>query len=258
MKNFINSALVLLLLVAAPVMANAQEMSEGWQFKFGTFLWAADTDLKLENSAGTSVSGTAEFKDIIEYAAPSVNLTFAAKKDKLSFHTNFFNVHLKNDFEASSGANRGVKLDIYIPEAFVAYEVLKTNLTEAVKLSLEPYAGVRYFSSRLLIDNVGGGEYRDTKRSSTDAIFGLLATVDFGEKVSLTLRGDAGGFGWSGDSNDTDYFGMAMLNWNYSKNRTISLGYADLKFTKDNIGQGANINAEVEFKGPILSHTFKF
>jgi hypothetical protein len=260
MKNFTNFVLILFLLVAAPVLVHAQEMNEGWNFKLGTFFWANDTDLKLENTApgGTSVSGVAAFEDVVQYAIPSLNLTFAAQKDKLSFHANFFNVHLKNDIEASSGANRGVKLDIYIPEAFVGYEVLKTNVTDAVKLAIEPYAGVRYFSSRMLIDNVGGGEYRDTRRNATDAIFGAIATIDIGEKMSVTLRGDAGGFGWGGESNDSDYFGMAAFNWNYSKNKTITLGYADLKFTRDNVGQGSNINADVEFKGPILSHTFTF
>lgn len=257
MRNMVQSILVLLLLTVAPILTHAESITEGWQFKLGTFFWAADMKTTLETPT-TTVSGTAKFQDIVEYATPSINLTFAAQKGKLSVHTNFFNVHLKNDFEDSSGAKRGVRQDIYIPEAFVAYDVVDTAMGENVTLKLAPYAGIRYFSSRMLIDNVGGGEWRDTQRDASDAIGGLYAEVGFGEKLSLTLRGDAGGFGWGGDSNDKDYFGLAGLNWHYANNKTLSIGYAYLKFSRDNIGKAGNINAEVEFSGPILSHAFNF
>lgn len=259
MRKFLTLIAVSYLLLAAPVAANAQQAAgSDWQFKLGTFFWAADADLTLEAPERT-VSGTADFADLMENSVPSINLTFEAKKDKLAFHTNFFNFHLKKDFYPSDGGGtRGTKMDLYIPEAFVSYDVLKTDLSDTVKLSLAPYAGVRYFNNRIVIDNVGGGEWRDVHKSATDAIFGLMATIGFGEKLSLTLRGDAGGFGWGGESNDSDYFGMAALNWNYAKNRTLSLGYADMKITRDNVGPQGNIDTEIEMKGPIMSHTFKF
>ena len=256
MRYFVSSVLVLLLLVVAPVAANAQQSQEGWQFKLGTFFWANDVKAKLETPT-TTIDKTADFADLVENAIPSINLTFAAKKDKLAFHTNFFNVHLKMDLESNNGT-RGAQFDQYIPEAFVGYEVLDTNLTENTKLTLEPYAGVRYYNTRILIDRAGGGELVDVHRSFTDAIFGLIATVGFGEKLSLTLRGDAGGFGWGGESYDEDYFGLAALNWNYSKNKTLSLGYADLLVKRKNIGRSGDVDAEFEYRGPIFSHTYQF
>ena len=256
MKSLFKLMLVMIFLLSGAVAANAQTAEGDWQYRLGTFMWAADVKMKLETPT-TTIDSTVPFQDMLEYVVPSISLTFAAKKDKWDFHANFLNVYLSNDFE-SAGLKRGVKMSLNIPEAFVGYEVLKTNLTDGVPLTIEPYAGIRHYVMRTQIDRLGGGELVDSRISVTDAIVGMIATVGIGEKMSLTLRGDAGGLGLGGDSFDEDYFGMAMFNWNYSKNRTISLGYAYLKVAKDNIGHNSDLNTEFEFTGPILSHTFKF
>lgn len=253
----IKGILVLLLVLAVPVLANAQQNDEGWNYSVGTFIWASYLDTKIE-TPDVSVSGKKDFSDLLENATPSINLTLAAQKDKLSLHMNLFNLHLKNDIPTIIGtAERSTSMDLYIPEAFAGYEILNAELTDSVNFRLSPHVGVRYISNRIIIDRVGGGEWRDVKSSFTDPIFGAIGTFDLGETFSVTLRGDAGGFGW-GSSSDTDVFGLGTVNWRYASNRTIRLGYAYLQLEADNVGRASDADVTIKAGGPIFSHTFQF
>lgn len=247
---------MLFLALALPVAARAQGSDEGWKFSVGTFLWANDTDVKLETDAGT-IDSTAKFTDVVGSVVPTISITTSAKYDKLSFHINMLNIALKDDLASDLGGDRSVELTVRIPEGFVGYDVINTDINDNVSVRVEPYVGVRYFYSRFQIDRVNGGELRDVSKRWTDPVVGLLADFSFGEKFSVTLRGDIGGFGW-GSSSEKDIFGLASFNWHYASNKTLRIGYADLKVEREGTGPLGKANTEFELYGPIFSHTYNF
>jgi len=145
---------------------------------------------------------------------------------------------------ASKGGFSG-DIDQWIVEPSLSYQVCRY---------FEPLVGVRYNSIRGEIRGPAGRNATG-RQDWFEPFVGALLMLPLGEKFSLNLRGDAGGFGVG---TELSWQAFPYVNWDISRRCSLQAGYRWVSTDYDT-GRGANRFAyDVLSQGPQVGLTFKF
>ncbi len=268
MKKIISTLgiVVLLLMAIMPVLANAEEnieadavnLEEGWKLSAGSVLWLSGLDAKIDTQ-NHNIDGDASFGDLVEKLKGAFAGEAIARYKKFSISLETANFYLQDDFATRLGGQRGLQFDMNWLQSTIGYRVYETPFLESGKVALEPMIGYRYYWNRLIIDRVGGGEGADRHKNWGDLIIGTRVIVDLNEKFSLFGSGTYGGF----DIEDCSKYSWTLLeafDWNFSKNKTLRVGYLWAGYKKEN-GNPSDANylsVNATLSGPMASVIWHF
>ena len=246
-----------MLLLASPCFA---QEGEGWDLSAGMALWAAGVDATLY--AGTaSVSKDLSFFDLLENIKGVLMGEATAKNGKFSLNLGYMGLALENDMAARVlGGDRTVEASLLWSSLLLGYDLFETPVGEEMELTLTPLIGARYYYNRFVIDRINGGELRDRKFQWVDFVAGGMATLDVNEKISLILKGTAGGFGM-GKSSEMAWSVGGFLDYHRSENWTYRVGYLHFDLEKERT-RGTpflnNVGIEMEMSGPVFEAIYHF
>lgn len=262
---------------AGPAPAKPADPSR-WRFEFTPFLWtpAIDGTLGVGQLEGKLDLSVGDFVDTVTDDAENVIVLHAeAKNDRFGFFGEVVYLDLAGEGERSRTFGGQQIGPITVPtrtvtvEADVGFTSTTAELGGMVRLAdvdvtgdlrgtmpVELIGGVRWYEVENTVDLTPG---RDVKLEEDwyDPFVGVRFALPLGESVSLTFRGDVGGFGL-GDASDLSYRVTAMLRWDVSEHVGLLAGWSmlDVDYEK---GSGRDaFEYDVRMSGPALAVTLRF
>jgi hypothetical protein len=131
-------------------------------------------------------------------------------------------------------------LQLWIVEAGGFCQIGKWG--EERSLTLDATAGVRYWNlhNEIELNGTGGNVKidRGSTMSLTDPVVGMRARQYLTPKLSLTLRGDFGGFGMTSQMSDFTWQALGLVGYDFTKRFSLFAGYRALAVDKE-IGHGS-------------------
>ncbi len=226
--------------------ANSLVQKDEWEFRVSPYVWAAH----VKGDVGHSYIGTHFINS--KYSDKSKDLDIIAlmlmgeaRKGKFSLLLDFMYI------DTSLTKSLPSRFTIKNVKATVATGFLGAGYTvfanDAFRLDL--MGGVRGWHTDLNIKLKNGRVSLGTKERWVDVIGGLRGQYAFNEDFSIT----GWGLGGAGQAK-SDWDAGLMLNWNATKNLTLSAGYRGLGVDYRRDGFVYNITQ----KGPILGLTYRF
>ena len=140
---------------------------------------------------------------------------------------------------------------------FISEPLFSRPVGDKGKISYSHLAGARYYSSRVLIDRINGGEFRDVHGNWTDFVTGGILSYDVNTRLLLSVRGDVGGFAW-GSSSDIAWTVLPAAGWRFGNNKTVKIGYSHFHLEKDSIGKSGGADLAMDMSGPIIAFEMGF
>ena len=241
------------LTIAISTLASAEKVraqgAEEWEFSLAPYyLWAVSMDGDA-TVKGLTTNVDASFGDIFDQL--EFVITGHAEAKKGDWTVFFDGTYLELGIDESEGP---VSIDLDVTMALVElggtyrfYEIPQGGGVEAL-------AGFRYTYMDNEIDFTPGSS-GDADESWVDPFVGLRAFIDLSEKITLSLRGDVGGFGVGSDFTAN---GLALLGYQPRDWINLVAGYRVL-YQDYSDGSGANEFAwDMTMHGPMLGVEFKF
>jgi hypothetical protein len=262
----------------APASAREQAIeplgtAEPWRFSFTPNLWIFALDGDIEQS-GRTLEVSTSLHDTIDLLQEHRDFMFAGRLDAYRGDWSFFIDGGYVAFEDETGASRSFRQGVGSASAEVDWE-LNLGIVEfgaAYKIA-EPSVGGRGAPVEL----VGGGRWNhldyeaDVELAAASAIraferefspsystdwvdpfIGARASVPFGDRVSLLLRGDVGG----GFGNGSDFAWNVAAGFNVRVGACVDL-YAGFKWyhiERDASGR----DTDILLHGPAVGVTIRF
>jgi hypothetical protein len=210
--------------------------------------WSFDTSL-YGLAAGMSGDVTARgipadldvsFSDVMENLEFGAMGSFRIGHGHWAFTTDVIYMSL-------SASKKGITADLdqWLIEPTISYRLCE---------HFDLLAGARY-------NNLSGGIKGPLGRTFTgtqdwwDPIVGAVGAIPVGDKLSLNVRGDVGGFGVG---SDITWQAFPYLNWQVSKRCSLQAGYRWV-YTDYESGSGANkFKYDVLTQGPQVGFTVRF
>ncbi|MHC4155117.1 MAG: hypothetical protein ACYST6_09385 [Planctomycetota bacterium] len=258
--------------IAWPAYAQGQQSSsDGWDIYLMPYVWFAEleSDSTLSGLEGSAELSLCDIIDYLDFAASGRVEAWNKNKWGLTFDGLYLNVGADDGFEGSRGlVDFRLDADIRLGMADFgfAYRLFDERFGDnnEQKLTFEPYGGLRYTYLRQKVkleqDIPGIGSAEEKIGDSQDWVepfVGGRIRWDLNERLALTIRGDAGGFGIGSAS---------KLTWNLvpggtyklSENVTFEAGYRilDIDYSRGSGTDKFAIDARAE--GPIFGVTILF
>lgn len=254
------SVVSLTVFAMAMLMPSGFAQDEGWDFSGGLFTWFAGVDAELQ-AGSARVDGSADFTDLLESLDGSISGQLVAKNGNFSVIADVLAYKFSENLPAPVlGGNRKTELTMFWFELLLGYKVFETPVFDTMTLSFNPIIGARHYSNRFSIERLEGGELRDRHDDWIDGVVGCITVLGVNDEVDLRLRTDAGGFGIS-DSSELSYTIGAFVDWHFSQNKTLRLGYLHFGLDKERALSGpleSQFKADIEMSGPLFAIIWDF
>jgi hypothetical protein len=238
-------------------------LSSPWKFELAPYLWlpAMHGDLTVRDR---TIDVDLDLDDTLELIFDSLKFAFMgrfeARKGNLLLTLDLFYFDMEDDGPTALGLETQVSSQLLFVEFGAGYRLGTWPLSPDVypALSFDFLAGGRYVSLEAGL-KIGGGPFGgidvDRDVNWIDPFVGGRLLLTLSERVSLAVRGDAGGFGVGSE-----------LTWNlignvqYHLSRTVSLGMGYRAFSIDyEKGSGNDrFRYDVLMHGPALGAAFHF
>ena len=247
--------------------ANAQENSStgnAWEFHLIPYFWMAgldgDTTFK-----GNKSQVDASFSDILDNLDIGALVHFEAHKDKWGFFldTNYLKLsadaHVDDPSVGRIDANLEVKQWVIDFGGLYRFGRWILGSTGDREMFLELLGGGRYWNLKTELDLnaplAGLGVNAKVSEDWIDPFIGLRLLAELTPKLSLSVRGDIGGFGVG---SDFSWNASAIFGYSFSEMISVWLGYRALGVDYED-GSGPDKFAyDVTMSGPIVGLGFKF
>jgi len=241
---------LLALLVASPVIAADDNE---WQHTAVVYMIGAGID----GTAGVGpVEGDVDvsFGDILDNLEFGAMAAYRGERGPWAVIADMIFMDLETDKDGIGplGQTRAtVELDQLILELDGSY---------AVTERLDAYAGLRYWDVDSTVTVVGGGPLGETLNGKlsedwVDPLVGVRYAWPVGDKWTLIVRGDIGGFGVG---SDFSWHTSAFANWQLSEHASVLIGYRYLDVDYDD-GEGADrFLMDVSEGGPTAGFAWRF
>ena len=248
--KLVASVLSLCCLMAAPVLAEAQETDsdDGWNFKMAIYLWGAGIDGTTQR--GNEIDVT--FSDIVSNLDMAFMGAFEARRSKWSLVADA--VYL--DVSADQAGTIGASSIPYNADASVQGWVLNLhgarNVFDSDRASVGVLAGARYLDAdsklNLRLGAAGPTGSASASASVWDGVVGVKGNVNITEQWYLPYYADVG----TGQS-DLTWQGLAGVGYRF-KPVDVVLTYRHIHwdFKSD------SAFSDLTFSGPALGVVFKF
>ena len=207
---------------------SAASGEDPWQFSVIPLLWLSGVNGNVTVN-GRTADVDVGFDKLFQYFEGGFMANFELRKNKFGFYVQPNYMKLAGD--ANVGPLSGNDdITMWIVEGGGYYQFAKFG--EDKPLTIEAVAGVRYWSlhneftlrgSRGIV-NFSGSD----STSLIDPLVGLNARKYLTEKLSVTVRGDVGGFGISDSSSDLSWQVVALLGYDFSRHFSLYAGYRAL------------------------------
>ena len=248
------------------------DTSDKWEIRLMPYVWFLSID--AEGTVGgnlRSFSGDVDlgFDDIVDHLDFGAMGRVEAWKGKwgLTFDGLFLNLSADKSFQGRL-ANASLDADVRIGSVDfgLAYRLFEQRFGNENKQSLafEPYGGLRYTYLRQKVDvtvdipGVGSaGRTLGTSEDWVEPFVGGRVIWGLNDKLTINIRGDAGGFG-IGSASDLQWQIAGGVDYKLSENMTLNAGYRYLELDYSR-GSGANeFGIDLRAKGPFSGLTILF
>ncbi len=242
--------------------------ADGWSFYPSPYIWA----LGLNGDAtvkGVSGSIDASFIDIIDEADSvfAYNGRFEAVKGDWTIQ--FTPTFAKIGADDSDITNTNIKFDatttLAIIETVLLYRVaewpVSANQSFRQTISFEPLVGGRYTYMKGELDFEGGplgGTSVDQDKDWFDPFVGGRFKVTLAERLSLSLRGDIGGFGVG---SDFTWQTAALIGYGFElfgREASVIAGYRALHQDFEDGSGRDKFEWDMTMHGPVLGMSVPF
>ena len=234
----------LVLVLAIPAVAHAQEAPDRWTVELTPYLWAAGLD-------GNTAAGGAGSEIDTDYKFFSLdNLDFAlgtaveARKGRWAVLGDAMYVEFSDAF------NRAPDSEVEVSGGFV-------ETVGAMQASngrpFELLFGLRFVALESTVD-IAPVPRADARETWLDPIVGLRYTHAFNDRWSVALRGDIGGAGISSESSELAANVSAMFGWRLGERITLRGGYRMLQMDFD----GDSLVLDATLQGYVVGASWAF
>jgi hypothetical protein len=237
-----------ILLAILPFARTEAEENACWDWGLTPYLWGASvhTDVRAHNDLA-NISRETRFKDIVS----KLQMAFMGHAEGQGDNVGLF----ADIMYVSVG-------DQHDEQLFSTDSNLKTTIAEFAGVwspgekrgeGIEPFAGIRYFSTKfdMTLDPVDPNfntARTELNKSYTDVMAGVRYRGSFSDKWGYSVRGDGS---WGGT--DGAYSASAIISYRLKKGEW-DFGY---RYMKINL-TAASSDLNLKLYGPILAYTFKF
>ena len=265
--NMLAVAMFILSLQFPAPWANARETSStqsSWEFHLIPYFWMAglngDTPFK-----GNDSKVDASFSDIWDNLDIGALVHFEAQKEKWGFFLDTNYLKLSADAYVNDPnvgrVDASLKVKQWVIDFGGLYRFGRWSLgsTQDREMTLELLGGGRYWDLKTELDLnaplAGLGANVKVSEDWIDPFIGLRLRADLTPKLSLSLRGDIGGFGVG---SDFSWNASAIFGYSFSEMISLYFGYRTLGVDYED-GSGPDKFAyDVTMSGPIVGLAFEF
>ena len=251
---------------ALPVAPNPQAESlnqdvlakDPWQFGFFLLGWGPSIsgDVTIH---GTRADLDVDLSTLVRHLRGAVELGFELRQENFGFYFQPNWISLQADINQGDLSGKD-QLDLWLVGAGGFYQLGKWGHEQPV--TLDVLAGLRYWhleNELSLRDATGTTVFSGSKTwNLIDPLVGLQSTIGLQKGLNLMLRADLGGFGISNSSPDCSWQVLGMLNYDYSQQVSLSLGYRALSVEKHSGSGSLEHGVDLNFHGPILGFEYQW
>ena len=224
------------------------QVEPGWSFSVTPYLWLTEMDgdvavrghgVPVDVSFGDSL-------DMLKDVRGALMIHGEANRGELTGLADIYAIAIRQQNTTPAGET-DLRMTTYIGELAAAYALP----VPAKALKIEALGGARYtlLRARLIVDAADVDV--DKNQGWTDPFVGGRLTYAAGEKVTLSLRGDIGGFGIG---SDLAWNAVGAASWAFAENWSAVLAYRLLDMDYDHNGFKYNVRTD----GPALGVTYAF
>jgi hypothetical protein len=242
-----------------PAMESRNSAGSGedpWQFSVVPLLWLSGVNGNV-TVKGHKADVDVGFDQLCQHFNGGFMADFDLRKRKFGFYVQ------PNYMQLAAGATAGqfggnADLTIWIVEGGGYYEFARWG--EEKPLTLEAVVGVRYWGlhNELTLRGSGGvvNFSGSDSTSLVDPLVGLHAQKYLTEKLSLTVRGDVGGFGISNHSSDLSWQAVALIGYDFTRHFALYAGYRALALDESNGSGSSQKGANLVLNGALIGLDF--
>lgn len=227
-----------------------------WTFRMGPYFWflSIDGESTMNGRTGDVDLSFSDIFDMFNYGGA---FRLDASHSKWGVKLDSVMVDMGEDFTGPLGNKAEIDLRQVAVDFAVSYNVLTQPMGQTGEMTLAPYAGFRYnylkqkVSLPAPIGTIGGSE------DWVDLIVGASVKMEFSEKFSANLEGDAGGFG-IGSGSDLTWQVIASFNYRLSEKVGFRFGYRyiDIDYSR---GSGSDtFGLDAAYDGPFVGLTLNW
>lgn len=241
-------------ILTTPVWGNEVNDDEGWRFQVSAFIWLLNMEGEVE-AQGQKTDVDVNIFDIMD-DADSV-FGFPLRVDARNGPWVFFVEPQYGLIKVKE--NDPVKVDVtsqfLILEFGGSYRIAEGQAGSAGrKWWFEPIIGARYTYLDLELDAGSQGSFEDNE-GWIDPFVGFRGVYPLGERWTIGLRGDIGGFGVG---SEFTWHAIGYVTYGLATNWEIGAGYRAL-YQRYEFGSGSDQGEwDILTHGPIFGATYKF
>ena len=258
------AASLILLLAIGFLSARAAENEDGWKFISSPFLWGSGMEGDL-TVRGIDTEIDLGFDDLFDVTDFGFQAYLELRKEKFGFYASPSFMKLSGDGQTHL-TDVEFEQDFWLVEGGGFYNLVQRG--QERPFTLDALAGVRYWNVNTELDFQGRGPAglrfkAEGHFTSTDPIVGLRLRQYLTKRISLSLRGDVGGFDLSDEQSKSTWQGMALLGYDFKRklfNKQVAVygGYRGLGIDKEEGGGRSRSEADLTLHGALLGLEFRF
>lgn len=252
-KLMLASLILGLMAILQPVQA-ADEGGDKWQFISPAYLWMSglEGDVTVKGNTAEIDMG---FDDIFEHTDVGIQVYLEVRKEKFGFFVQPNYLKLSADGTGPLGGDVELEQTWWIVEFGGFYQIVNTGGERP--LTVDAIAGARYWDIKTELDITGAFSFSgESSTSLFDPIIGLRARKYLTEKLSVSVRGDVGGFDLSDDTSNFSWQIVPLVGYDFNKYFSAFAGYR-LLATDFSSGSGATEKgADIQMHGALLGFNF--
>lgn len=234
--------------VMVGVGAAFAEGMAGWSIEVAPYAWLPQMngDVAVQGHSAPVDLSFSDTLDMVQDIRGALMVHIEAKHEALSALADIYAITTRQQNDLPRG-EMDLRMTQYIGELGVAYALP----IEAGGLKIEPLFGGRCQSLRTQLKLEAFGMDADQDKLWADPFVGVRMMVPVGKTVSLSLRGDIGGFGIG---SDLAWNVVGAAEWAFAERWKANLAYRCLDFDYEDDGFVYNVRMD----GPALGVSYTF
>jgi opacity protein-like surface antigen len=275
-RHLFTIIVLFLVFTALPVYGQEEtSSSDTWEIRLMPYFWMPSIDADSTIDGETS-SVDLSFDDVLDYLDFTVmgRVEFWKGKWGITLDTMYMELGADGEFELVRPLktdNLDLDIELNMTDLGFAYRLFEqvSVRNPKSKIIFEPYGGLRYCyllqEADVDTDIATPGPRPDISRGTTlgksedwvEPFIGARIICDLTDKVSIKVRGDAGGFDIGSASKLTWNF-VAGIDYKLTKKMSLEAGYRilDIDYSRGSGSDKFGLDAKVE--GPVIGMTFLF